>query len=166
MADTCSFDITTGCDLQEVDNAVNQALKEMAQRYDFRGVTYEVTLKKPDKKIFLHAPDEFKLKAIWDVLLSKMVRRNVPIKNLKEEEIQAAGGNTVKREITLVQGIETEIAKKIVKYIKESNFKKTQASIQSEQVRVVSPSRDTLQEVMTALRGQDFGIELQFGNYR
>lgn len=166
MADTNSFDITTGCDLQEVDNAINQANKELTQRYDFKGVKFTVEFKRADKKLVITCPDDVRLTAIWDIVQTKMLRRGVPIQNLKRGDVEKVGGMTVKQEITLAQGIETDVAKDIVKFIKEAKLKKVQASIQSEQVRVTGPSRDDLQAAMQLLRGKDFGIELTFGNFR
>lgn len=166
MADNNSFDITTGCDLQEVDNAVNQAQKELGQRYDFKGVKFSIEFKRAENLINLTGPDEFKLKAVWETLQAKMVRRGVPVKNLVLGDFQTAGGGTKRQEIKLTQGIDSDTAKKIVKYIKDQKFKKVQASIMQEQVRVVSPSRDELQNAMALLKGQDFGIALNFGNYR
>jgi cyclic-di-GMP-binding protein len=166
MAATQSFDVTTGCDLQEVDNAVNQSRKEIAQRYDFRGVKAEIEFRRSDNKIVLQAPDDYKMKAVYEVLRTKLIRRKVPLKNLTEGAIQPAAGATVSQEISLQQGIPTETAKSIVKFIKEKKMKKVQAAIQQEQVRVSSPSRDSLQEVMGMLKEHDFGIELRFENYR
>ena len=158
MAKNETFDITTGCELQEVDNAVNQTLKELDQRYDFKGVEYKVQFDRAGGSIALVAEDEYRLNAIWDVLQTKMVGRKVPIKNLHRGDVVAASGFAVRQEIGLQQAIDTDTAKKIVKYIKEKKLKKVQASIQKEQVRVASPSRDTLQEVMTLLRGEDFDL--------
>jgi len=166
MAATQSFDITVGCDLQEVDNAVNQAVKEITQRYDFKGIKVGIELKRAENMIVLTGPDEFKIKAMWEVLQTKLVRRSVPLKNLKPGKIEPAGGGTARQEIALQQGIPTETAREIVKTIKEQKLKKVQAAIQSDQVRVSSPSRDELQGVMQLLRGKDFGMELKFGNYR
>ncbi len=166
MAAAQSFDITTGCDLQEVDNAVNQAIKEIRQRYDFKGVKAEIKFRRDDKKIVLEAPDEFKIKAVYEVLRLKLTRRKVPLKNMHEGEIQPAAGAAVVQEIELQQGIPIETARKIVKFIKERKLKKVQSAIQAEQVRVSSPSRDALQEVMGLLKEEDFGIELNFENYR
>ena len=166
MAAPQSFDVTSGCDLQEVDNAVNQAIKEIIQRYDFKGVKVEIDFRRQENKIVVAAPDDFKLKAVYDVLQSKMVKRKVPLKNLQTGNIEPAGGDRVRQEISLQQGIPTETARKIVKYIKDQKMKKVQASIQAEQVRVSSPSRDALQTMMGMLKEQDFGIELEFGNYR
>ncbi len=166
MGSTQSFDITTGCDLQEVDNAVNQAVKEITQRYDFKDVKVGIELQKKENQIVLTGPDDFKLRAMWEVLQARMVRRGVPVKNLKPGEIQPAGGSTVRQEITLQQGIPTETARAIVKFIKDQKMKRVQAAIQGEQVRLSSPSRDELQTVMALLKKQDYGMELQFGNYR
>jgi uncharacterized protein YajQ (UPF0234 family) len=166
MAAIQSFDVTTGCDLQEVDNAINQASKEIAQRYDFKGLKVAIELRRADNKIALSGPDEFKVKAMLEVLQQKMARRQVPLKNLHAGKIEPAGGGTVRQEITLQQGIPTETAKEIVKFLKDQKLKKVQASIQGEQVRVSSPSRDELQGVMSLLRQRDFGMELQFGNFR
>jgi uncharacterized protein YajQ (UPF0234 family) len=166
MADSSSFDITTGCDLQEVDNAVNQAHKELTQRYDFRGVAFELKLKREDNTLLLAAPDDFKIKAIFEVLQAKLVKRSVPVQNLKPKDPEAASGGSVRQVYTLQQGIEADVAKQIVKYVKEQKLKKVQAAILKDQVRVSSPSRDDLQAAMAALRGHDFGIALSFGNYR
>jgi uncharacterized protein YajQ (UPF0234 family) len=166
MAGNQSFDVTSGVDMQEVDNAVNNANKELAQRYDFRGVEYKLELKRAEKVVQITAEDEFKLNAIWDVLASKIVKRNVPIKNLKREDVEKASSFAVRQTITLQQGVPMEIAKEIVKFIKDAKLKKVQAQIQADQVRVISPSRDELQNVMTLLRGHDFKLELSFGNFR
>lgn len=166
MADNNSFDITTGCDLQEVDNAVNQTEKELSQRYDFKGVKFTLELKRADNLITLAAPDDYKIRALYDVLTTKLAKRGVPIENLKSEGVKTVGGGTLKQELKLTQGIDGETAKKIVKFIKDAKLKKVQASIQADQVRVTSPSRDELQNVMALLKGQSFGIELKFGNYR
>ncbi|OFV81859.1 MAG: YajQ family cyclic di-GMP-binding protein [Acidobacteria bacterium RBG_13_68_16] len=166
MAVNQSFDITTGCDLQEVDNAVNQTLKELAQRFDFKGLRIGVDLRRSENLLVVTAPDEFKLKAMWEVLLGRMTRRAVPVKNLKPGPVQPATGGTVRLEVTLQQGIPDETARAIVKFVKERRFKKIQLAIQGDQVRVSSPSRDELQAIMAALKAEDFGIELSFGNYR
>lgn len=166
MATLASFDISTGADLQEVDNAVNQATKEVAQRYDFKGSKCAITFDRAKTTLTLVADDDFKMKALFDVLQGKLIKRGVPVKNLELGEVTAAAGDTVRREIKLTQGISQEKSKAIVKAIKDRKFKKAQASIQGEEVRVQSPSKDELQEVMAFLRTQDFGIELRFGNYR
>jgi cyclic-di-GMP-binding protein len=166
MAGSQSFDITTGCDLQEVDNAINQAMKEIRQRYDFKGLNVEVDFKRAENKIILRAPDDFKIRAIWDVLQEKMIRRQVPVKNLHLGKVLPAAGGTVTQEVDLQQGIPIETARAIVKLIKELKIKKVQAEIQGEQVRVSSPSRDDLQATMHHIKEKDFGVELKFGNYR
>ena len=166
MAATQSFDITTGCDLQEVDNAVNQSLKEILQRFDFKGIKVGIELLRAENKIVLTGPDDFKIKAIWDVLQSKLVRRKVPLRNLTPGTIENAAGGTARQEIELQQGIPIETARDIVKFVKEHKLKKIQVAIQADQVRVSSPSRDELQGVMGLLRQKDFGVELNFGNFR
>ncbi|HEX6694389.1 MAG TPA: YajQ family cyclic di-GMP-binding protein [Longimicrobiales bacterium] len=166
MAQQNSFDVTTGADLQEVDNAVNQAQKEVATRYDFKGSPATIEFDREKSLLKLEAENDYKLAALWDVLQTKMIRRNVPIKNMKRGEEQPASGGRVRQEITLTQGIPTDVAKEIVKQIKANGFKKVQAAILGDEVRVSSPSRDELQSVMAFLRAEDFGIELNFGNYR
>jgi cyclic-di-GMP-binding protein len=166
MATQCSFDITSNVDLQEVDNALNQARKEVAQRYDFKGTKASIDFDEKDSKLTLVADDDFKLNALWEVIQTRLVRRNVPVKNLTRGTVIPAANTTVRQEITLQQGIPSEKAKEIVKFLKESKLKKVQASIQGDQLRVTSPSRDDLQEAMRLLREQDFGVALQFGNYR
>jgi hypothetical protein len=166
VAATQSFDITTGCDLQEVDNAVNQSVKEITQRFDFKGIRVGVLLLRADNKIVLTGPDDFKLKAIWEVLQTKLVRRKVPLRNLTPGTIDNAALGTARQEIELQQGIPIETAREIVKFVKENKLKKVQVSIQADQVRVSSPSRDELQGVMALLRQHDFGVELNFGNFR
>jgi cyclic-di-GMP-binding protein len=166
MASNSSFDVSTGADLQEVDNAVNQALKEIAQRYDFKGTHCTIEFDRDKAEIRLSADDEFRMDALVDVLQSRMIKRGVPIKNLKVGDIVAGTGQSVRRTVSLTQGIAQDVAKKIVKAIKDGGYKKTQASIQGDEIRVSSPSRDELQAVIAALKGQDFGIELTFGNYR
>ena len=166
MAAQVSFDITSGVDIQEVDNAVNQARKEIAQRYDFKGSRAAIDLNRTDNTITLTADDEFKMNAVWEILQGRLVRRGVPTKNLTPGEIERAANDTVRREITLQQGIPTEAAKEIVKFLKERKLKKVQAAIQADQVRVSSGSKDDLQEAIRVLREHAFGVALQFGNYR
>jgi cyclic-di-GMP-binding protein len=166
MATQASFDITSGVDIQEADNAVNQAKKEVAQRYDFKGSRASVDLNRLENTITLVADDEFKLNALWEILQGRMVRRGVPTKNLTLGTIERAANDTVRRVVTLQQGIPTEAAKAIVQFLKDRKMRKVQASIQSEQVRVSSASKDDLQEAIRLLREQDFGVALQFGNYR
>ena len=166
MAPPASFDITSTVDLQEVDNAVNQAKKELAQRYDFKGSRAAIDLNRTDNTIVLTADDEFKMNALWEILQTRMVRRGVPTKNLTPGTIERAANDTVRRVVTLQQGIPTEAAKDIVKFLKDRKLKKVTAAIMADQVRVSSPSKDDLQEAMRQLREQDFGCALQFGNYR
>jgi len=165
MASSCSFDISTGADLQEVDNAVNQAKKEIQQRYDFKGAKAEIDFDRTKAELKLAADDEFKMEALTDVLQTKLIKRGVPVKNLQVGEIEITG-STARRTVTLTQGIAGDVARKIQKAIKDGGFKKVQAAIQGDELRVTSPSRDELQAVMASLRGQDFGIELKFGNFR
>src|SRR6266496_2269634 len=166
MPATASFDITSTIDFQEVDNALNQARKEIGQRYDFKGAKAEIDLNTTEKKLTLTANDEFKMNALWEIVQTRLVRRSVPVKNFKVAESQPAAGGTVKRVIDIQQGVPIEAAREIVKFIKDQKLKKVQAAIQADQVRVSSPSKDELQEVMRQLREHDFGIALQFGNYR
>jgi cyclic-di-GMP-binding protein len=166
MASNASFDVSTGADLQEVDNAVNQALKEIAQRYDFKGTHCTIEFDRPKAEIRLSADDEYRMEALVDVLKTKMIKRNVPIKNLDLGELQPATGQSVRRTIKLTQGISQDVSKRMVKAIKDQGFKKVQTAIQGEELRVTAPSRDELQAVIAFLRGQDFGVELKFGNYR
>lgn len=166
MAKNSTFDITSEVDLQEVDNAVNQAVKEVAQRYDFKGAVAEIEFSKKDGTIKLHTDDEFKLKALVDVVQSKLIKRGVSIRNLDYGKMDAASLGTVRQTITLKQGISTEKGKEIVKAIKAAGFKKVNAQIQDDQVRVTSPSIDELQAVIAMLKKEDFELELQFGNFR
>jgi uncharacterized protein YajQ (UPF0234 family) len=166
MANVASFDITSGVDLQEVDNAVNQARKEVAQRYDFKGSRAAIDFSRTENSITLTADDDFKMNALWEILQGRLVRRGVPTKNLTPGDIERAANDTVRRIITLQQGIPTEAARDIVKFLKDNKLKKVQAAIQSDQVRVSSASKDDLQEAIRLLREHDFGVALQFGNYR
>jgi uncharacterized protein YajQ (UPF0234 family) len=148
-----------------VSNAIQQALKEVITRYDLKDSKSEIQLNEKDHKIMLASQDEFKLKAVTDVLEQKLVKRKVPLKGLTFGAVIPAAGSTVRREISLQQGIPIEKAREIVKTIKDSK-KKVQASIQGDLVRVSGRDRDALQEVIALLRGQDFGIDMQFTNYR
>ena len=166
MAATYSFDVTSTIEMPEVDNAVNQARKEIAQRFDFKGSIAAIDLDQKANTLTLTAEDNFKLEAVWDVLQTRLIKRNVAVKNLKRGDIETAAGSSVKQVITLQQGIPTDAARDIVKHLKDLKLKKVQASIQGDQVRITSPSKDDLQGAMQALRAKDFGIALQFGNYR
>ena len=166
MPATSSFDVTSPIDFQEVDNALNQARKEVAQRYDFKGSKSDIALNASEKTLTLVSDDEFKMNALWEIVQTRLVRRGVPIKNFKGGDSEAASGGTVRRVYTIQEGIPIEAAREIVKYLKDKKLKKVQASIQGDQVRVTSPSKDDLQEAIRALRDHDFGLALQFGNYR
>ena len=166
MAQNNSFDVTTGVDLQEVDNAVNQAMKEIQQRYDFKGTKCKIELDRKVGALELDADDEYRLKAVQQVLREKLSKRGVPLKNLDEGEIETGTMGRARQRIGLKQGIDQETAKKISKDVRDQGFKKVQVQIQGEELRVISPSRDTLQEVMAFLKSKDFGVQLSFGNYR
>jgi cyclic-di-GMP-binding protein len=161
-----SFDVTSTVDLAEVDNAINQARKEIAQRYDFKGSTASIEFKKPENTITLLAEDTLKMDALWEILQTRLVRRNVPVKNLKLGDVEHAAGSSIRRVVTLQQGISGDAARDIVKYLKDQKLRKVQTTIQGDQLRISSPSKDELQDVMRLLRAHDFGIALQFGNYR
>jgi len=160
-----SFDVVSKIELPEVLNAVQQAVKEVQQRYDLKDSHSNIELNEKDNKIALASQDEYKLKAVVDILESKLVKRKVPLKGLSYGPIVPAAGSTVRQEITLQQGIATEKAREIVKTIKDSKLK-VQASIQGDFVRVSGRDRDTLQSVIKLLRENDFGIDMQFTNYR
>jgi uncharacterized protein YajQ (UPF0234 family) len=165
MADQFSFDIVSKVDMQEVDNALNQARKEIAQRYDFKGSKTNVELKQKEHEIVLTSDDEFKIKSVIDIVQGKMVKRSVPLKALAYGKIEQAGGNTVRQVITLQQGIEKENAKTIVKMIKDSKLR-VQAQIMEDQVRVTGKNKDDLQSVITMVRAADLSFAVQFINYR
>ena len=166
MASINSFDVTSEIDLQEVDNAINQARKEVSQRYDFKGSPASIELDQKNKTLTLTAEDKFKIAALLEILQTRMVRRNVPVQNLKPAEIEPASAGTVRQVFTLQIGIPTDTAREIVKVIKDAKLKKVQASIQGDQVRIQAPSRDELQSAIQLLKNHDFGIHLDFGNYR
>ncbi len=166
MSSTYSFDVTTGVDLQEVDNAINQAQKEVAQRYDFKGSKAEVEFKRAEARLDLAADSDFQMHQLFDVVQTKLIKRGIPVKNLDIGDIKPAGGDMVRREIKLKTELDGETAKKVTAAIKAAKLKKVQVSIQGEQVRVTSPSKDDLQEAIQFLRGEDFGVELLFGNFR
>ena len=166
MASQSSFDVTTGVDLQEVDNAVNQAQKEIAQRYDFKGSVATIDFSRSEGTLTLTAESEYRMDALFDVLQSKLIKRGVPVKNLDIGDVKPAGGDKVTRIVKLKMALDGDTAKKVSAAIKEAKLKKVQAAIQGDQVRVSSPSKDDLQEAMALLRSKDFGVELKFGNYR
>ncbi|MCY7362991.1 MAG: YajQ family cyclic di-GMP-binding protein [Ignavibacteria bacterium] len=165
MANQFSFDIVSEVDFQEVDNAINQAQKEILQRYDFKGSKSEITLNKKDNVINVASDDEYKLKAVIDILQNKMIKRSISIKALKYGAIEPASHGSVRQEIKLQQGIEKEDAKKVVKMIKDSKIK-VQATIQDEQVRVTGKDKDDLQSVMKLMKDSELEFAFQFTNYR
>jgi uncharacterized protein YajQ (UPF0234 family) len=158
-----SFDVVSKTDMQEVSNAIQQAQKELAQRFDFKGSKSSIELK--EEEIILVSDDESKLRSVTDILETKLVKRSVNLKALDFGKIEQATGSTVRQHVKIVQGIETEKAKAVVKHLKDAKLK-VQASIQSDQVRVVGKSKDDLQKAIALLKGKDFGIPLQFTNYR
>ena len=166
MAQASSFDITTSVDLQEVDNAVNQAQKEIAQRYDFKGSIAAIDFSRAEGIVNLTAESEYRIQALFDVLQGKLIKRGVPMKNLDIGDIKPAGGEKVTRQIKLKMALDGDTAKKVAAAIKDAKLKKVQAAIQGDQVRVTGPSRDDLQAAMALLREKDFGVQLKFGNYR
>jgi uncharacterized protein YajQ (UPF0234 family) len=158
-----SFDVVSKIDLAEVSNAIQQALKEVHQRFDLKDSKSNIELDKDG--IVLHSADEYKLKAVNDVLQAKLVKRGVPLKGLTYGVVEPSAGGTAKRRVTMQQGIPIEKAREIVKLVKDSK-KKAQASIQGDLVRVSSKDRDTLQEIIAMLRAHDFGIDVQVTNFR
>ena len=163
MAKENSFDIVSKTDYAEVANAIHQTTKEVSQRFDFKGSHATVELQ--DKDLLLTAEDETKLRNMNDILQQKLVRRGVPLKALSYGSVEPAAGGTVRQRVQIQQGIPQEKAKEVVKFIKDSKAK-VQASIQGDIVRVSGKDRDTLQAVIANLKGKDFGIDMQFSNYR
>src|SRR5262245_56262380 len=164
MAQQNTFDIVSQINHAEVVNAINQAMKEVLTRFDFKGSKSNIEIEK-EEAIILSSEDGYRLKSLNDILQSKFVKRGVPLKGLTYGKIEQAAGSTVRQRISLQQGIPQEKAKGIVKFIKDTKLK-VQASIQSDLVRVAGKDRDTLQQVIAQLRDHDFGIDMQFGNYR
>ncbi len=160
-----SFDLVSKIEIPEVSNAVQQALKEIQQRYDLKNSHSGIELNEKDNKILLTSQDEFKLKAVIDILEQKLVKRKVPLKGLSFGTVIPAAGSSVRQEVSLQQGIPIEKAREIVRVVKESK-KKVQAAIQGDLVRISGKDRDTLQEVIHLLKETDFGIDVQFTNYR
>jgi uncharacterized protein YajQ (UPF0234 family) len=163
MAKENSFDIVSKTDYAELDNALNQTNKEISQRFDFKGSKAKVEV--VEKNLMLSAEDDMKLRNMNDILQGKLVKRGISLKALGYEKIEPAAGGTVRQKVTIQQGIPIEKAKEVVKHIKDQKWK-VQASIQGETVRVSGKDRDTLQEVITGLKAKDFGIDMQFDNYR
>jgi uncharacterized protein YajQ (UPF0234 family) len=163
MAQQNSFDIVSEVDRAEISNAINQTMKEVRQRFDFKGSNAEVALEK--EELLLTAEDETRLRNMNDILQQKLVRRGVPLKALSYGKVEPAAGSTVRQHVSIQQGIPQEKAKEIVKFIKDSKAK-VQASIQGDTVRVTGRDRDTLQDIIAQLKARDFGINMQFTNYR
>lgn len=166
MAKKQSFDISTSVDLQEVDNAVNQAIKETMTRYDFKGTKCTVEFDRAASTVTLGADDEYRLTQLMGVLREKLSRRRVPLKNIDEGAVEIGSLGRAHQVVGLKNGIDQETARRIVKDIKSGGFKKTQVQIQGDELRVTSPSRDELQEIMQFVKEKDYGLELMFGNYR
>ncbi|TAL11118.1 MAG: YajQ family cyclic di-GMP-binding protein [Nitrospirae bacterium] len=165
MADQNSFDVVSKVDMQEAKNAIDQALKEIHQRFDFKGTKTELTLKEKENELVIVSDDEYKLKSVVDILKAKLIKRGVSVKAFAFGAMEPALGGTVRQTAKIQNGLTTEKAKEIVKEIKEGKFK-AQAQIQGDQLRVVSKSRDELQAVIAFLKGRDFGVDLQYINYR
>jgi uncharacterized protein YajQ (UPF0234 family) len=165
MAEEFSFDVVSKLDLQEVENAVAQVNKEITTRFDFKGSVSNVEWDKKELLITIHSDDAYRLKSVIDILQNKMIKRNVSLKSLDFQAVEDATMSTVRQKVKMKQGIESEKAKAITKAVKEAKIK-ANASIQGDQLRVTSKSKDALQEVMDLLRGQDYGLPLQFTNYR
>lgn len=164
MAQDNSFDIVSKVDIQEVRNAVDQAMKEIRQRFDLKNTNSEITIE-GNYSIQLASTDEYKLEAVKEILGQKLVKRGVSLKNMTYGNVEPAAGKSVRQKISMQQGIPTEKAKEIVRLVKESK-NKTQASIQGDMVRVSGKNRDDLQAIIALLRGKDLGVDLQFTNYR
>ncbi len=165
MAQENSFDVVSKVDLQEVDNATNQAVKEMATRFDFRGSKSAISFDKTKNEFLLESDDEVKLKSVADILQSKLVKRGVSLKALDWQKVEPASAGTVRQAVKLQEGIPQEKAKRVVAFLKEKKLK-IQASIQGDQVRVTGRSKDDLQDAIARLKAEDFGVDLQFTNYR
>ncbi|GKU78697.1 YajQ family cyclic di-GMP-binding protein [Paenibacillus sp. L3-i20] len=163
MSSESSFDIVSKVDMQELVNAIAQAEREIETRFDFKGSKSSIKLEK--EELVIASDDDYKLKAVIDILLTKMIKRGVPIKNMDYGKIEGASGNTVKQRIKLRQGIEQDVSKKINIMIRDSKLK-VKSQIQGDQLRVTGKSRDDLQAVMAMLRGADLPVELQFTNYK
>ena len=165
MATDSSFDVVSKVDYNMVDEAIMNAQKEIVNRFDFKNIRAEITFDKKANSILLSSSDEFKVKAVYDVLLTKLSKRGVPLKNFQPQKVESALGGTAKQAVKIQQGIPQDKAKEMVKFVKDNKFKAT-VSIQADTLRVVSRSKDELQNIMALLRGHDFGITLQFTNYR
>lgn len=165
MAQQNSFDIVSEVNMQEVDNALNQARKEVLTRYDFKDSKTTIEFAEKEKVVTIHTEDDFRLKAVVDILQNKFIKRGIAIKTLKYGDVETATGSTVRQKITIQVGIDKENAKKLVAMIKETKIR-VQPSIMEDQVRVTGKDKDDLQSVIAFLRGADFPLPLQFTNYR
>ncbi|TLY18782.1 MAG: YajQ family cyclic di-GMP-binding protein [Nitrospirae bacterium] len=165
MADVNSFDVVSKVDMQEVKNALDQALKEIHQRFDFKGTRTELTLKEKESELVLVSDDEYKLKSVVDIVKAKLIKRNVSVRAFAFGPVEPALGGTVRQVAKIQNGLSSEKAKEIAKLIKDWKFK-VQAQIQGDQLRVQAKSKDELQAVIVRLKSQDFGIDLQYVNYR
>jgi len=165
MPQANSFDVVSQVDMQEVDNAINQALKELLARYDFKGIRTTIELDQKEKKVVVHTGDEFHLKSVVDTLQTKFVKRGVSLKALRYDAVESASGGTARQVVHLQVGLDKEHAKQLTKLIKDSGLK-VQAQIMDDQVRVSGKSKDDLQSVMNLLRGKDLPFAMQFVNYR
>lgn len=162
---SCSFDIVSVINLEEVQNAVNQSMAEIRQRYDFKGSKSEITLEKKDNKVVILADDDVKLKSVIDILQSKLVKRKVSLKALDYGKVESASGDSVRQSIVIQQGISQEKGKEVAKAIKGMGIK-VQSQIMDDQLRVTGKNRDDLQTVITNLKEKDFGLAMDFTNYR
>jgi len=165
MAKNCSFDIVSNVDLQEVKNAVNQAMMEIRQRFDFKGSQSAITLDEKAPALNLVSDDDHKMKSVVDIMETKLIKRKVSLKALSYGKVEPAGGNTVRQTVQLQQGIPQEKGKEIVKVIKGMKIK-VQGQVMDDQVRVSGKNRDDLQAVIAELKEKDFGIAMSFTNYR
>jgi hypothetical protein len=165
MADVNSFDVVSKVDMQEVKNALDQAMKEIRQRFDFKGTRTELTLKEKESELVIVSDDEYKLKSVVDIVKTKLIKRNVSVKAFTFGPVEPALGGTVRQVAKIQNGLSSEKAKEVAKFIKDGKLK-VQAQIQGEQVRVQGKSKDELQAVIALLKSQDFGIDLQYVNYR
>lgn len=163
MSKENSFDIVSRVELQEIDNALNQVMKEIKNRFDFKGSKSSVEY--TDGRITIHSDDDFKLKSVVDIMESKMVKRGINLKALRYGKVEKAAGDTVRQKVDVVQGVDKELAKDIIKLVKDTKLK-VQASIQSDQVRVTGKNRDDLQQVIRVIKEKDWEIPLQFVNMR
>lgn len=165
MAKSCSFDIVSELDMNEVKNAISQATMEIRQRFDFKNSKSEITLEEKDSRLVVISDDDYKLKSVLDILQSKLVKRKVSLKALDYGKVEPAAGGTVRQTIKLQQGISQDKGREIVKFLKGLGLK-VQGQIMEDQVRVTGKNRDDLQTVIEELKAKDFGLELSFGNYR